>query len=63
MGFRIMLLLGFLFPLLSGFAWFKRNTINTYPVFLKLLVFAIPLPYIAIQAGNVQCHRAVLGRK
>ncbi|MBF0502092.1 MAG: cytochrome ubiquinol oxidase subunit I [Candidatus Riflebacteria bacterium] len=51
MGFRIMLFLGFLFPLLSGFAWFKRHSISNYPRFMKLLVFAIPLPYLAIQSG------------
>ena len=51
LGFRVMLGLGFLFPFLSGFAWVKRRTIRMYPNFLRLLVFAIPLPFLAIQGG------------
>ncbi len=50
-AFRIMVGLGILFPLLAGFAWFKRNCIQKYPLFLKGLIWAIPLPYIAIEAG------------
>lgn len=51
LAFRIMVGLGILFPLLAGFAWFKRNCIQKYPLFLKGLVWAIPLPYIAIESG------------
>ncbi len=50
-SFRLMVALGFLFILLSLYAWIKRNEIEKYPKFLKLLIYAIPLPYIAIELG------------
>jgi cytochrome d ubiquinol oxidase subunit I len=50
-AFRIMIGLGFLFPVLAGYAWYKRGDITAYPKFLRLLVWAIPLPFVAIEAG------------
>lgn len=50
-AFRVMVALGFLFVLLSGLAWLWRHKLEAHPRFLKLLVYAIPLPYIALQAG------------
>ncbi len=50
-AFRIMVGLGFLFVLLTGVGWLKRNKLMESPGYLKLMLFAIPLPYIALQAG------------
>ncbi len=52
-GFRIMVGLGFLFGLLAILAWLKRNAPETAPTLLKVLILAIPLPYLAIEAGWV----------
>ncbi len=52
-GFRIMVGLGFLFGLLTILAWLKRNAPETAPALLKVLILAIPLPYLAIEAGWV----------
>ena len=53
LSFRIMIGLAFFFPLLAGIGWLKRNSIEKYPLLLKAFILAIPLPYIAIQAGWV----------
>jgi cytochrome d ubiquinol oxidase subunit I len=50
-SFRIMVMLGFLFGLLSVLAYLKRNNPESSPKLLKVLVWNIPLPYIAGQAG------------
>jgi cytochrome d ubiquinol oxidase subunit I len=50
-AFRIMVGLGFLFLPLSVVGWFKRNRLLDSPGYLKVLLYAIPLPYIALQAG------------
>jgi len=50
-SFRFMVALAFLFVLLSGWAWLRRNKIEKYPLLMKLLLLAIPLPYIACQLG------------
>ncbi|MEW6385962.1 MAG: cytochrome ubiquinol oxidase subunit I [Thermodesulfobacteriota bacterium] len=50
-AFRVMVALGFLFVLLSLIAWFKRRKLLESPGLLKILIYAIPLPYIALQAG------------
>ncbi len=52
-SFRIMVILGGLMLLLSLAAvYFSfKNKLAAYPVFLKLMLLAIPLPYIAGQAG------------
>lgn len=52
-SFRIMIVLGFLFPVLAALAWFWRKSPEEHPLLLKLLIWTIPLPYIAIQAGWV----------
>jgi cytochrome d ubiquinol oxidase subunit I len=43
--------LGFLFVLLTVWGWLKRNNLEDNPLYLKIMLFAIPLPYIALQAG------------
>jgi cytochrome d ubiquinol oxidase subunit I len=50
-SFRIMVGLGFLFPLLALIGWLKRKTIENYPRLLKIFLISLPLPYIALQAG------------
>ncbi|WP_448381757.1 cytochrome ubiquinol oxidase subunit I [Desulfosoma sp.] len=50
-AFRIMIGLGFLFPVLALWAFWKRNRLLESPRLLKVMLYAIPLPYIASQAG------------
>jgi len=51
LSFRIMVGLGTLFPLLAFFGWWKANKLLDYPRYLRLMIYALPLPYLAIQAG------------
>jgi cytochrome bd ubiquinol oxidase subunit I len=51
LSFRIMVGLGFLFLALTLYGWFKRNNLEDNPGFLKVMLFALPLPYIANEAG------------
>jgi len=50
-AFRVMVGLGFLFVLLTVVGWFKRRNLEASPGYLKVMLYAIPLPYIALQAG------------
>lgn len=50
-SFRIMVGLGFLFGLLSILAFLRRHQPEASPGLLRVLIWNIPLPYIAIQAG------------
>ncbi|MBN1551360.1 cytochrome ubiquinol oxidase subunit I, partial [bacterium] len=50
-SFRAMVGLGFLFVALSFLAWWYRHRIETKPFLLKLLLYAIPLPYLACELG------------
>ncbi|HMK56077.1 MAG TPA: cytochrome ubiquinol oxidase subunit I [Dissulfurispiraceae bacterium] len=52
-SFRSMAALGILFMLLSFMAWLlaKKDSLESYPLFLKIMLYAIPLPYIANQIG------------
>ncbi len=52
-GFRTMVGLGSLFILLTLYGWFRRNKLMESPGYLKTMLFAIPLPYIAIEMGWV----------
>jgi cytochrome d ubiquinol oxidase subunit I len=53
LSFRVMVGLGTLFILLALVAVFlsRRGTLENYPLFLTLMLYAIPLPYIANQLG------------
>lgn len=53
LSFRVMVALGTLLPLLCIVGWFLRNRLTENPWFLRIMLFSIPLPYIAIQAGWV----------
>ena len=50
-AFRIMVGLGMLFPLLTILGWIWRKKIIEKRIFLKILVWCIPLPYIALEMG------------
>ncbi len=50
-AFRLMVVLGLLFVVLTVVGWFKRHKLESSPGYLKLMLYAIPLPYIAVQAG------------
>ena len=52
-AFRGMVGLGTLFPLLMIIGLFKRNRLTESPLYLRTMLYAIPLPYIAIQLGWV----------
>jgi cytochrome d ubiquinol oxidase subunit I len=50
-AFKGMVGLGTVFIALTLFGWLIRKKIEDYPLFLKVMMFAIPLPYVAIQLG------------
>jgi len=51
LSFRLMVGLGFLFVLLTVVGWFKRRKLESSPGYLKVMLYAMPLPYLALQAG------------
>jgi cytochrome bd ubiquinol oxidase subunit I len=50
-AFRVMVGIGTLMPLLMLFGFLKRDRIAAYPLFLKVMLLAMPLPYLGMQAG------------
>jgi cytochrome d ubiquinol oxidase subunit I len=50
-AFRLMVGLGFLFVLLTLMGMFLRNKLESRPWYLKIMMYAIPLPYIAAELG------------
>ncbi|MDD5723833.1 MAG: cytochrome ubiquinol oxidase subunit I [Syntrophales bacterium] len=50
-AFRVMVMLGGLFVLLTLYGWLRRDRLAQSPRFLKLLVYTIPLPYVLCAAG------------
>ncbi len=50
-AFKLMIGLGFYFALVTLIGWFKRNRLTETPWYLKLMLFSIPLPYLAIELG------------
>ena len=50
-SFRLMVSLGGLFLLLAIIGWFKRRTLEKSALFLKIMIYAMPLPYIACAMG------------
>jgi hypothetical protein len=71
-SFRTMVALGTLFPLLAIIGLFLQNRLVENRWYLVVMMAAIPLPYVAIQAGwlladwavNLDCLRidAYIGR-
>lgn len=50
-SFRIMVGLGLLLALLSVIAWIKRHKIEESQTLLRMMLLAIPVPYIALELG------------
>jgi cytochrome d ubiquinol oxidase subunit I len=50
-SFKIMVGLGFYFALVTIIGWLRRNRLMESPWYLKLMLYSIPLPYIAILLG------------
>jgi cytochrome bd ubiquinol oxidase subunit I len=50
-SFRLMVALGLFLALISVIAWLKRDKLEANPGFLRLLVWCIPIPYVALQLG------------
>ena len=50
-SFRIMVGLSVIFALLTAWGWLLRNRLTEKPLYLKLMILAIPLPYVAIELG------------
>ena len=51
MAFKGMVGLGVVFILLTFMGWFYRNRLLEKRWYLKMMMLAIPLPYLAIQLG------------
>ncbi len=51
LSFRIMVGLGMLFLVLTIYGWLRRNKLEESPLYLKIMMFSIPLPYIASELG------------
>jgi cytochrome d ubiquinol oxidase subunit I len=52
-GFRTMVGIGTLLIFLSLYGWIRRDKLLESPRYLKIMLFSIPLPYIAIEMGWV----------
>ncbi|NQU05546.1 MAG: cytochrome ubiquinol oxidase subunit I [Calditrichaeota bacterium] len=50
-SFRSMVGLGFLFAMLTAAGWLIRKRLTRFPLYLWVMLFAIPLPYLAIELG------------
>jgi cytochrome d ubiquinol oxidase subunit I len=50
-AFRVMVGIGFLLILLAVIGWWRRNRLEASPWYLRTMLFAIPLPYLAAEAG------------
>lgn len=51
LSFRVMVGLGFLFLGLTVYGWFRRNRLEESLRYLKIMLWAIPLPYLANSVG------------
>ena len=52
-SFRIMVALGIYFPIVTIIGWLKRKRLVESPGYLKLMLFSLPLPFIALELGWV----------
>jgi len=50
-SFRLMVTLGLLFAVVTIVAWFKRNKLESSPLLLRVLLYAIPFPYVTCALG------------
>lgn len=53
LAFKTMVGLGTYFPLITLLLWVKRKKLLENPLLLKIILFSIPLPLVAIEAGWV----------
>ena len=53
LSFRLMVMLGTLFLILSAIAFYLswKNRLEANPLFLRIILYTIPLPYLAVQLG------------
>lgn len=51
LSFHAMVGLGFLFPLLTVIGLLIRKRLESFPLYLRIMILSIPLPYLAIQFG------------
>jgi cytochrome d ubiquinol oxidase subunit I len=51
LSFRLMVMLGGLFVLLTLYGWLRRNKLESSRLYLRVMLFAIPLPYLVCTAG------------
>jgi cytochrome d ubiquinol oxidase subunit I len=53
LSFRLMVMLGTLFLILSAIAFYLswKDRLETNPLFLRIMLYTIPLPYLAAQLG------------
>jgi cytochrome bd ubiquinol oxidase subunit I len=52
-AFKVMIGLGFYFPLITIYGWIRRKKLLESPLLMRLMLISIPLPYIAAEAGWV----------
>ena len=52
-AFNTIVALGFYFALMTIIGWLKRKKLSESPGYLKLMLYSIPLPYLAIELGWV----------
>lgn len=50
-AFKIMVGMGLFFILVTVWGWFKRNRLLESPRYLKLMLYALPVPYLAVELG------------
>lgn len=51
LSFNLMVALGFYFLGVSIYGWLKRDQLESHPRYLRLMMYSIPLPYIASALG------------
>jgi len=51
LAFRTMVGIGTVMPMIALFGWVMRKKLDKFPLYLKMLPYFIPAPYIAIWAG------------
>ena len=51
LSFRIMVALGFYFALMTLWGWLKRDRLLDSPIYLRAMLYSIPLPYVAAALG------------
>lgn len=50
-SFNLMVALGFYFAIITVVGWFKRKRLLENPNYLRIILYSIPLPYLACELG------------